>query len=410
MRFLKPSKWDNKSGFGMNTNGVSVNHLSTQKTGDGDQYGCQQREIQTPGIKVICRMIAQQPVERSHRQGRDSQQCMDPGNEQIPDGGYKYQVDQAGKSCQPATQAAQPRQPQADTHPEGIVGVEIGQISTHQSKQKGDREMNQHGMNRMSADGHATDNRFACHGCSPYLRLEKKLLPAHRSLVLFASIIILFFLSGCDGPQSALNPAGPSALAISRLWWGMFGFFTLVLLVMVALWLYALWRKPVSMTKAQARRLSKQWIIGGGIVLPLITMIILLSFSIPIGYRLLPLPLDEQTPLRIEVTARQWFWQFRYADTGVITTNQLHLPTGIPVDIHVSSADVIHSFWVPRLAGKIDVIPGRTNRLRFVADAPGRFRGQCSEFCGLGHADMVFSVEVHTPENFEAWLEGQNNE
>lgn len=206
-----------------------------------------------------------------------------------------------------------------------------------------------------------------------------------------------------------LSPAGPSALAVSRLWWGMAGFFTLVLLAVTALWFYAMWRKPRPITEAQARRLFNRWVFGGGLVLPIVSIAVLIGFGIPMGYRMLPLPLAE-TPLRIEVTGHQWWWEVRYPDTGVVTKNELHLPAGVPVDMHVTSADVIHSFWVPRLAGKIDMLPGRINVLRLTADAPGRFRGQCAEFCGRGHAHMILAVEAHTPQDFKSWLEARKHE
>ncbi|SFL78144.1 cytochrome c oxidase subunit 2 [Nitrosomonas communis] len=410
MRYLELFIGDNKSGFNINANGVVVNHLSSQKAGDGYQHSCQQRDMQTPRVEAAFTAITQQPVERSECQRHDGQQCMNPGNKQGTNTRYKYQVNQAGNSCQPATQTAQASQPQAYTYPERVICVQINQIGTYQSKQEGNRKMNQHGMNWVSTNRHTADNRLLCHGYAPRQKLRIKTLTINHSLVLLEAIIILFFLVGCSGPQSALNPAGPSAHAIANLWWGMLGFFALVLLTIVALWLYAMWRKPISMTKAQARKMSSWWIIGGGVALPIISIITLLSFSIPMGFRMLPLPLEEQTPLRIEVTARQWLWQIRYADTRVITMNELHLPAGMPIDVHVNSADVIHSFWVPRLSGKIDVIPGRTNILRLQADAPGRFRGQCSEFCGRGHAHMILSVVVHTPEEFEAWLEEKSYE
>lgn len=410
MRYLELTTWVFKSGFGINPHALVVNHLSSQKTGESYQHCCQQRDMQTPRVVATFTAIAQQPVERGQCQRHDGQQCMNPGNEQGTNTRHKYQVNQAGKRCQPATQTAQASQPQAYAYPERVVCVEIGQIGAHQSKQEGNRKMNQHGMNWMSKYRHTADNRLSCHGNAPHQNLRIKTLTTVHSLVLLAAIIILFFLSGCSGPQSALDPAGPSAHAIAKLWWGMFGFFALVLLTMVALWLYAMWRKPVSLTKAQSRRISSWWIVGGGVVLPVISMIVLLSFSIPMGFRMLPLPLEEQTPLRIEVTARQWLWQIHYADTNVKTMNELHLPAGMPVDVHVNSADVIHSFWVPKLSGKIDVIPGRTNTLRLQADVPGRFRGQCSEFCGIGHAHMKLSVVVHTPEEFEAWLEEKSYE
>lgn len=190
----------------------------------------------------------------------------------------------------------------------------------------------------------------------------------------------------------------------------MFGFSALVLLIVVVLWLYAMRRKPISVTEAQIRRINQRWLIGGGLLLPMISILVLLGFAVPMGHRMLPLSVPGQVPLRIEVTGHQWWWEVRYPDAGIQLKNELHLPTGVPIDVHLTSADVIHSFWVPRLAGKLDMIPGRTNILRLKADTPGRFRGQCSEFCGLGHAYMVFEVQAHSPENFNVWLEAHTHE
>ena len=103
--------------------------------------------------------------------------------------------------------------------------------------------------------------------------------------------------------------------------------------------------------------------------------------------------------------ARQWAWTFHYPDQGGVTTeNVLHLSAGTPVDIVITSEDVIHSFWVPQLAGKMDAVPGRVNRLRIQANAPGRYLGMCNEFCGQGHAEMRFDVIAHRPEEFAAAL------
>lgn len=190
----------------------------------------------------------------------------------------------------------------------------------------------------------------------------------------------------------------------------MFGFSTLVLIAVMVLWLYAMWRKAIPITKAQSRLLGQRWIIGGGLILPIVSVAVLLSFGIPMGYRMLPLPVTGQTPLRIDITGHQWWWQIRYPGTGIELKNVLHLPSGVPVDIYVTSADVIHSFWVPRMAGKLDMIPGHINKLRLKADVPGHYRGQCSEFCGIGHAHMVLDVQVHTQENFAAWLEAHKHE
>ncbi len=205
-------------------------------------------------------------------------------------------------------------------------------------------------------------------------------------------------LSGCAGPLSTLDPGGPATNSIATLWWVMLaGAAALFALVMV---LFALvirqpgWGSGVS---------PARWIVLGGLALPALVLLPLVAYALIAGERLLPLP--GSTPPRIEAEGHQWVWTFRYPDHGGVTTrNVLHLPAGTPVDIVVTSRDVIHAFWVPRFAGKIDAIPGRVNRLRIQADQPGDYEGLCNEFCGLGHAGMRFKVIVHRPEDFSAAL------
>lgn len=210
-------------------------------------------------------------------------------------------------------------------------------------------------------------------------------------------------LAGCDGPQSGLDPAGPAAQAAAWLWWGMFAWFGLVLLLVVTLWLVALRRSPRQYSPEQARHLGRCWILAGGVLLPGLSILVLLAFGIPLGLRMLPLPLGGPPPLRVEVTGHQWWWEVRYPETGVVTANQLMLPVGRPVDVQVTSADVIHSFWVPRLGGKLDMLPGRRLTVRLQADRAGGYRGQCAEFCGSQHAHMALAVEALETQAFEAW-------
>ncbi|SEO48401.1 cytochrome c oxidase subunit 2 [Aquisalimonas asiatica] len=184
----------------------------------------------------------------------------------------------------------------------------------------------------------------------------------------------------------------------------MFAFATVVLIAVVALWLYAMWREPVEHGDADAQRVQNRWIIGGGFVLPLVSITALLAFGIPAGHNMMPLASDDDV-LRIDVTAHRWWWEVTYPDQDIGLNNELHIPVGVPVHVHVSSEDVIHSFWVPRLAGKLDAIPGRTNVLRLEADETGTFQGKCAEFCGVGHAHMDFTVEAHSPDDFDDWLE-----
>ena len=200
-------------------------------------------------------------------------------------------------------------------------------------------------------------------------------------------------LAGCSGPASTLDPAGGAAGAIATLWWVMLAgsaiLFSLVMVVFVQVMRRQGWGSGLS----QAR-----WIVLGGLVLPAVTLVPLVAYGLVTGERLLPL---GNTTTRIQAEGRQWSWTFRYPDHGgVETRNVLHLPAGVPIDIAVTSGDVIHSFWVPRLAGKIDAVPGHTSHLRLQADAPGSYDGRCSEFCGLGHTGMRFSVVVHRAEDF----------
>jgi cytochrome c oxidase subunit II len=203
-----------------------------------------------------------------------------------------------------------------------------------------------------------------------------------------------------------LDPAGPAARMAAAMWWGMFSYFGLVLLVVLGLWLYALRRDPGSADAARTRRIEKRWLIGGGLILPTASISVVLALGIPMGHRMLPLPPEDgQQVVRIDVTGHQWWWEVRYPGTDLRLVDELHIPAGVAVDVHLTSADVIHSFWVPRLAHKIDALPARTNVLRLQADHPGTYHGQCAEFCGLGHAHMDFVVHAHAQEDFERWLE-----
>lgn len=182
------------------------------------------------------------------------------------------------------------------------------------------------------------------------------------------------------------------------MWWVMLAGALVLFALVMGLFVLVIRRPGWGSSVSPAR-----WIILGGLVLPAIVLLPLIAYGLIAGERLLPLP--GSTPPRIEAEGRQWTWTFRYPDHGGARTNGvLHLPAGAPVDIVVTSLDVIHAFWVPQLAGKIDAIPGRVNHLRIRADRPGRYEALCNEFCGLGHAGMRFIVVVHRPEDFSAAL------
>ncbi|WP_244447119.1 cytochrome B [Hoeflea sp. BAL378] len=199
-----------------------------------------------------------------------------------------------------------------------------------------------------------------------------------------------------------LDPGGPAARSISMLWWGMLIAFTAIFALVMALLALA-WRPA---RDGAARSSSERtWIIGLGLVFPSVILISLLAYGLWLGERLIPR--DDPDVTRVTAEARRWSWTFSYdQNPGRTTLNVLHIPAGRPVDVAITTADVIHSFWVPRLAGKLDAIPGHVNVLRIEADLPGTYAGQSAEFSGPGYDGHTFSVVAHGPEDWQSFLEG----
>jgi cytochrome c oxidase subunit II len=195
-------------------------------------------------------------------------------------------------------------------------------------------------------------------------------------------------LAGCGGPLSTLDPAGPVAHAIADLWWVM-----LAGAAVIALLVFALVAMAFLPSRPLARVRWYHWPLWGGLALPTVVLSALLVYALLQGDRLLPHPGAEA--LEVHGTARMWRWDFVPQDGTAPSRDVLRIPVGRPVDLHVTSADVIHSFWIPRLGGKMDAIPGHTNVIRIMADRPGTYRGVCAEFCGTGHSTMFITVEAY---------------
>ena len=201
--------------------------------------------------------------------------------------------------------------------------------------------------------------------------------------------------------QSALHPHGPQADAIATLTWVLIGSATLIMLAVLLLAAYALWgAKP-----RRAWAAGERFVYGGGVVFPIAALSVLLIYTFMLGRSLAARA--EPPAARIAVIGHQWWWRVHYLDergeVDFVTANEIRIPAGRPVELAIESADVIHSFAVPNLAAKLDMIPGRVNRLRLHAHAPGTFRGQCTEYCGGPHAKMAFYVIAETPADFESW-------
>ena len=229
-----------------------------------------------------------------------------------------------------------------------------------------------------------------------------------RWRVAAVALAVVVLPAACSGnAPSALRPKGPNAEKIAGVWWLMFGLATAVYVVVAGLIIAAAMRGRRAGAgegegEGRPSRITDNGFIWiGGVIAP---VVILGGLAVVTVSTTNDLRKVEPGALRIEVTGYQWWWEVRYPDDGVVTANEIHIPAGRPVEIGLRTGDVIHSFWVPELAGKVDQIPGQRNVIRLQADEPGTFRGFCAEFCGLQHAKMQFLVIADTPADFTRWI------
>jgi cytochrome c oxidase subunit II len=238
-------------------------------------------------------------------------------------------------------------------------------------------------------------------------------VPRVRSHVPVGSFLIgtlATVATACSGPASATDPAGPGADRVARLWWGMFAVSAIVFLIVIGLLLWGVFRRRPSGSDAPVvdDRGGLGWVIGGGIVLPIVAILVLFIVTL----LTLRAQADEGTNaaasgISLDVVGHRWWWQVSYPSEGFATANEIHIPVGVPVTVNVSTADVIHSFWIPRLQRKVDAVPGMTNQIVLQSDEAGVFRGECAEFCGLQHAHMDLEVVAETQTQYQAWVTTQ---
>jgi cytochrome c oxidase subunit 2 len=217
--------------------------------------------------------------------------------------------------------------------------------------------------------------------------------------------------------QSALAPAGEQGGNIARLWWIFFWVLSAIF-VLVSLVVFLALVRPrgperdeVKMpNESLERRLST--VVASSVVVTILILFVLLFFDFFAGrsiYALEDRNTSDTDPLVIKVTGHQWWWEVEYENERepskiMKTANELHVPIGRPVKLELNSSDVIHSFWVPNLHGKKDLVPGHPTEMWLRAKASGKFRGQCAEFCGLQHAHMRLTFVAEEPTQFEKWM------
>jgi cytochrome c oxidase subunit 2 len=230
---------------------------------------------------------------------------------------------------------------------------------------------------------------------------------SRRALALGAGVLVVVVLPACSGDSpSILDHHGPEARDVAGVWWLMFVLASAVYVVVAGLVVIAIVKGrrgtvPAGAVGGADERGDSAFIWLGGIVAPVAILAVMAVVTVNTTKDLRKPQTDE---LVIEVTAKRWWWDIRYPESGVATAAEIHIPVGRPVDVVLRSDNVIHSFWVPQLAGKLDAIPGQTNHLRLQASEAGTYLGACAEYCGLQHARMGFIVIADSPADFDRWV------
>jgi cytochrome c oxidase subunit 2 len=229
---------------------------------------------------------------------------------------------------------------------------------------------------------------------------------ARRAAANMLAVLGTFYVAACSGSQSPLEPAGDQAIHIARLFWFFTGTCAVIWTAVTVVMFAALFRRPSNLSADQEPMREHRKAIAVGVATG-ITMLTLVLFTIASYVTTHGFGATPANAMRVTLTGRQWWWQIEYQGATpsetFSTANELHVPVGRPVSVTLVANDVIHSFWVPNLAGKQDLIPGRTNTITFTAEKAGTYRGQCAEFCGLQHAHMALLVIAESPEKFAQW-------
>lgn len=241
--------------------------------------------------------------------------------------------------------------------------------------------------------------------------MKHEKIPRHAPLISTLLSFSLHLEQAHAQNQSVIHPASEQAQGIANLWWVMFWVAAIVFITVIIIMVIGFFRGKLRGEHQLSVAASRNLVITAGMAIPLFTILFLVGGSLTLGRSLSAEPPADA--LKVRITGWMWWWEIEYLDDNMeviaTTANELHIPTDQAVHLLLESGDVIHSFWVPQLNGKTDMIPGRTNVSWFTANETGTFRGQCAEFCGTQHALMSFLVIAQTPTQFQSWLDNQTS-
>ena len=222
-------------------------------------------------------------------------------------------------------------------------------------------------------------------------------------LLALAGLALL--LAGCGGNENTLAPESHAESSITQLFWIVFGFCAFGFGVVCVLLFLGWWRRNLpSLPGGGGEQAATRIVIGAGVALPIVLLVALFVYADLFTMKATGAPPKGSEQLTIDVTGHQFWWEVHYRGTTAVTANEIHVPVNTRVAIVTHTADVIHSFWIPQLNRKMDMIPGQENRVLIDARKPGTYAGHCSEFCGLQHAHMVVLVIAQPRAQFERWL------
>lgn len=348
------------------------------------------------------------PVGRKKCQQCDSNDEMRPGWRARTDARHEQQLSGAGKTGKHPEQKTGTCCPKRSAGPKGVSGPPVDEVGTEYAECQGHRKSNTHRMNGMAENGNARfrqmmtrelTNRINQIFCSVLALLIGQM----RLLRLSLAAILVAIVTGCQGRLSTLDPAGPAAETIALLWNVMFvgsaGIFILVTILLAMSF-------RAKRSNCSETTLERTWIIGLGICFTMTVLAILLAYGIVAGNRLTAS--HSEDAVKVSARADRSGWTFSYdARPGHSTRDILHIPAGQNVTVSITTGDVIHSFWVPRLAGKLDAIPGHVNTLKLRANEPGTYAGRSAEYSGPGYLGNRFEVRSHGADTWQAFLQGE---